>query len=89
MLFGFDHKVRQGDDIFDGLTVRVKILTEVRGLAANGYKRVVSHSEENLLPEHFFTSGTSASISALLTLLHKIIWAEIQIIGWQLVVRRH
>ena len=47
MLFGFDHKVREGDDIFDGLTVRVKILTKVRGLAADGYKCVVSHSEEN------------------------------------------
>ena len=46
MLFGFDHKVREGDDIFDGLTVRVKSI--------DGYKRVVSHNEENLLPEQIF-----------------------------------
>ena len=37
------------EDVFDGLTVRVKIFTEVLK-SADGYKRVVSHSEENLLP---------------------------------------
>jgi hypothetical protein len=26
-LFGFDYKDGEGDDVFDGLTVRVKILT--------------------------------------------------------------
>ena len=41
------------DDVFDELTVRVKILIEVLR-SADGYKRVVSHSEENLLPEQMF-----------------------------------
>jgi hypothetical protein len=50
-LFGFDY--RNGDKVFDGLTVRVKILTEVLR-SSDAYKRVVSHSEENLLPEQFF-----------------------------------
>ena len=49
-LFGFDYKDGEGDDVFDGLTARVKILTEVLR-SADGYKRIVSHSEENLLPE--------------------------------------
>jgi hypothetical protein len=52
------------DDVFDGLTVRVKILTEVLR-SADGYKRVVSHIEENFYQNKFFTSGTSASISAI------------------------
>ncbi len=50
-LFGFDHK--NGDDVFDGLTARVKILTKVLR-SSDAYKRVVSHSEENLLPEQNF-----------------------------------
>ncbi len=28
-LFGFDYKDKKGHDVFDGLTVRVKILIEV------------------------------------------------------------
>ena len=52
-LFGFDYKDGEGDDVFDGLTVRVKILTKVLR-SADGYKLVVSHSEENLLPEQMF-----------------------------------
>ncbi len=66
-LFGFDYKKR--DDVFDGLPARVKILTKVLR-SSDAYKCVVSHSEENLLPEQFFISGTSASFSVLLTLLH-------------------
>ncbi len=53
-LFGFDYKDGEGDDVFDGLTSRVKILTEVLR-SADGYKHIVSHSEENLLPEQIFT----------------------------------
>ena len=52
------------DDVFDGLTVRVKILTEVLR-SADGYKRVVSHIEENFYQIKFFTSGTSDSFSAI------------------------
>jgi hypothetical protein len=29
-LFGFDYKDGEGDDVFDGLTVRVKILTRYK-----------------------------------------------------------
>jgi hypothetical protein len=50
-LFSFDYKNK--DDIFDGLTARVKILTKVLR-SSDAYKRVVSHSENNLLPEQFF-----------------------------------
>jgi hypothetical protein len=52
-LFGFDYKNGDGDDVFNGLTARVNILTEVLR-SSDGYKRVVSHSEENLLPEQIF-----------------------------------
>ena len=36
-LFGFNYKDGEGDDVFGGLTVRVKILTEVLR-SADGYK---------------------------------------------------
>jgi hypothetical protein len=50
-LFGFDYKNR--DDVFDGLTARVKILTKVLRFS-DAYKCVVSHSEKNLLPKQIF-----------------------------------
>ncbi len=50
-LFGFNYSNR--DDVFDGLKVRVKILTEVLR-SSDAYKRIVSHSEENLLHEQIF-----------------------------------
>ncbi len=50
-LFGFDYK--KGDDVFDGLKVRVKILTEVLR-SPDAYKHIVSHSKDNLLPEQIF-----------------------------------
>ncbi len=40
-LFGFNYKDGEGDDVFDGLTVRVEILTEVLR-SADGYKRTYS-----------------------------------------------
>jgi hypothetical protein len=49
-LFCFDYK--NGDDVFDGLTATVKILTKVLR-SSDVYKRVVSHSELNL-PEQIF-----------------------------------
>ena len=51
-LFGFDYK--NGDNVFDGLIVRVKILTEVLR-SSDAHKRVVSHSEEK------FTTRTNFS----------------------------
>jgi hypothetical protein len=50
-LFSFDYK--NGDKFFDRLSVRVKILTKVLK-SSDTYKRVLSHSEENLLPEQIF-----------------------------------
>jgi hypothetical protein len=50
-LFAFDYKNR--DDVFDVRKARIKILTEVLR-PSDAYKRVVTNSEENLLPEQIF-----------------------------------